>query len=416
MTSSSAAPAPTLIARKDHSRRLFAGYVLLGMLLVCQLGLGLAGAPRSLRGATDFRAFYGAGKAISLGQGGSVYSYSLQAEIQRKWIGPNDRTLPFLYPAFAALLFVPFSLLKYRAAFLAFDGFNLVLLLFFSRWAWRHLGLSGKHRWLLLAFVACYVPVLMALLQGQMSFVLLCVYTAAYSLSEQKKDLKAGAVLSLALVKFQLAIPVILLLACWKRWRIVGGALLGAFFLAGLSLLIVGPTGLVTYLHGTTTMAHATAVSPVAAKATYAMFPSDMPNLHGLCFVLFRGGPLSVFASIALSLAVIVMAALRPATVPAALCAAMLVSYHMQAYDMTLLLLPIVAAAAHELKFATSLPRLLFRAISRGRGWNGLLLCLTCVMLLVPVGTTLVFCGLSWTLVFAVAAMMLCLRNQEQFV
>ena len=385
------------------------------MLLVCQLGLLLAGAPRSLRGATDFRAFYGAGKTISMGQGSSLYSYSQQAETQRKWIGPNDRTLPFLYPAFAALLFVPFSLLKYRAAFLAFDGFNLVLLLFFSRWAWRQLGLSGKHRWLLLAFVACYVPVLMALLQGQMSFVLLCVYTATYSLSEQKKDLQAGAVLSLALVKFQLAIPVILLLACWRRWRIVGGVLLGVFFLAGLSLLIVGPAGLVAYLHGTTTMAHATAASPVAAKAKYAMFPSDMPNLHGLCFVLFRGGTLAVWASIALSLAVIVLAALRPATVPAALCAAMLVSYHMQAYDMTLLLLPIVVAAAHELKGASRLPRFSFRAISRGREWNGvLLLCLTCVMLIVPIGTTLVFLGLSWALVLAVAAMMLCLRDQEQ--
>ena len=402
------------MAREDHSRGLLAGYVLLAILLVCQLGLGVAGAPRSLRGATDFRAFYAAGKIVSSGQGHSLYSYSLQAETERRWIGPNDRTLPFLYPAFAALLFAPFSFLKYRVAFLAFDCLNLVLLLFFSRWASRQLGLSGKDRWLLLAAFVCCVPVLMALLQGQMSFVLLCVYAAAYSLSEQKKDLTAGVVLSFALVKFQLGIPVVLLLLCWKRWRMVGGVVLGACILFALSLLVSGPAGLLAYLHGTTTMAHVTAASPLAAKATYGMFPSDMPNLHGLCFVLFRGGTLALAVSIALSLAVMVIAALRATTVPAALCAAMLVSYHMQAYDMTLLLLPIVVAAAYELKRWSSSPGVAFRVWARGMARNRALLCLAGVLLVVPVGTALVFFGLSWTLVLAVMAVMLCLCNQEQ--
>lgn len=415
MTAPSIASPPTLTVRKAHGRKRLAGYVFLAILLLCQLWLGVAGAPRSLRGRTDFRAFYGAGKIVSLGQAGSLYNYDRQAEIQREWISANDRTLPFLYPAFAAPLFVPFSFFKYRAAFLAFACVNLVLLLFFSRWAWRQLGVSGKSRWLVLALVLCYVPVLMALLQGQISFVLLCIFAAAHSLSEQKEDLQAGAVLSLALVKFQLGIPVLLLFACWKRWRVVGGMLFGALLLAGVSVLIVGPAGVITYLHGTATMAHATAASPLAAKAKYAMFPSDMPNLHGLCFVLFRGGAVAIGATIAASLAVMVVASRRPAGVAAALCVAMLVSYHMQPYDLTLLLLPITIAVARRLRGKSILSEMSCRALwNGGYGKGSVLLCLSCLMLVVPFGTAFVFFGLSWIFVFAVAAVMLSLRDQEQ--
>lgn len=415
MTVPSIASPPILTVNKARGRKLLAGYVLLGMLLLCQVWLGVAGAPRSLHGRTDFRAFYGAGKIVSLGQAGSLYSYDRQAEIQRKWISANDRTLPFLYPAFAAPLFVPFSFLRYGAAFLAFACLNVLLLLFFSRWAWRQLGVSGKNRWLVLAFMLCYVPVLMALLQGQISFALLCIFAAAHSLSMQKKDLQSGAVLSLTLVKFQLGIPVLVLFACWKRWRVVGGMLSGALLLAGVSVLIVGPAGVITYLHGTATMAHATAASPLAAKAKYAMFPSDMPNLHGLCFVLFRGGFVAIGATIAASVAAMVVAARRPAGVPAALCVAMLVSYHMQPYDMTLLLLPITVAVARRMKEKCILPEISLRALwNSWQGKGSVLLCLSCVMLVVPFGTALVFFGLSWVFVFAVAAVMLCLRDQEQ--
>src|SRR4029077_12419790 len=43
-------------------------------------------------------------------------------------VGNDERALPFVRPAYQALLFLPFSLLPYRNAYLAFLAVNLVLL------------------------------------------------------------------------------------------------------------------------------------------------------------------------------------------------------------------------------------------------------------------------------------------------
>ena len=51
-----------------------------------------------------------------------------QQQFQDALVGNDERALPFIRPAYQALLFVPFSLLPYRSAYLAFLAVNLVLL------------------------------------------------------------------------------------------------------------------------------------------------------------------------------------------------------------------------------------------------------------------------------------------------
>ena len=147
--------------------------------------------------------------------------------------------------------------------------------------------------------------------------------------------------LSVGLIKFQIALPVFLLFCFWRQWRFIAGFLVGAISLAGISAIIVGKAGLAAYWHGMSSMTKQTAFNAAAAKAHYGMFPADMPNLHGLTFGLTHGVWWGLILNIAFCCVALIFAARQRASLLIALPAAMLVSYHMQPHDLTLLLLPL---------------------------------------------------------------------------
>src|SRR4029079_12987252 len=81
-----------------------------------------------LHGHADFRQLYAAGYMVRTGQAGQLYDIRAQQQFQDVLVGNDERALPFIRPAYQALLFVPFSLLPYRSASLAFLAVNLALL------------------------------------------------------------------------------------------------------------------------------------------------------------------------------------------------------------------------------------------------------------------------------------------------
>jgi hypothetical protein len=96
---------------------------------------------------------------------------------------------------------------------------------------------------------------------------------------------------------------------------------------------------------GKTTLLHAT-----EAKQHYGMFAGDMPNLHGFFFAITRGSLAGQACAAACSLGAILWAWSQRPSLPVALVTAMLVSYHMQPYDLMLLLLPLTIALSHLLQ------------------------------------------------------------------
>ena len=84
--------------------------------------------PGALRGHADFRQLYAAGYMVRTGHASELYDTRAQQQFQDALVGNDERALPFIRPAYQALLFVPFSLLPYRSAYLAFLAVNLVLL------------------------------------------------------------------------------------------------------------------------------------------------------------------------------------------------------------------------------------------------------------------------------------------------
>jgi len=315
------------------------------LLLICQAAACYLSAGPSLTGRVDLRAFYGAGLIVHSGHASQLYDYEYQGRVQDVVAGQRAGALPFLYPPFAALLFVPLSLVTYRSAFYILLIVNIALLAGAARLLSPWLPQRHGRGWFFLpALYACFFSVIVALMQGQISIVLLVVYCGSYVLLKQQRPLVAGLLCSIGLMKFQLALPVLFLFVVWKKWRFVAGFLSGGLCLGGVSWAMIGSAGLVSYWHSMWHIAGATAVDPLAAKARYGMFPTSMPNLHGFTFALSNGAHWGQLLNIVLCCAVLGWAARQRASMLVALPAAMLVSYHMQPHDLTLLLLPLTFA------------------------------------------------------------------------
>lgn len=322
----------------------------LGALLVLQACTLLTGIPIVAHRYIDFRTSYTAGYMLRTGHATQLYNYTAEQHFQSALVSPEPRALPLMTPPFSVLLFIPLSLLSFWPAYAAFAAIN-VALLFISFSLLKPFLATLASRWTpapLLLFLS-FLPAAIALIMGQLSFVLLLLYCACFVALRRERSFLAGLILSLALIKFQIALPVAALFLVWRQWRFFVGFLIGGTLLTALSILIVGPAAFLPYLHSLFSMTH----SITADRATqfhFGILPNLMPNLYGLLFVLTRGATWSHLLILALSLALFLWAIFQRPSLPLALLIAMLVSYHLLFYDLTLLLLPLPLLADHLLR------------------------------------------------------------------
>jgi hypothetical protein len=90
----------------------------------------------------------------------------------------------------------------------------------------------------------------------------------------------------------------------------------------------------------------------------YGIHPNLMPNLRGLLQALAHGPtPAAFHVTAVLSLLVLIWAATRRPSLPLALLAAILVSYHHLITDTTMMILPATLALTASLSFATNRPK-----------------------------------------------------------
>jgi hypothetical protein len=313
--------------------RLYLGGLLLLQIVTCARLFSFARA-----GQTDFRTFYTAGHMLRTG--GDLYDYDEEVSQQSSLVSPNRYALPFMSPPYSALFFVPFSLGSYWSGYLLFAALNLCLCALAIKIMRPHLS-SLDARWppLTALLFLSFMPLAVALTLGQVSIILLLLYCASFTAIQSAKPFVAGIFLSLALIKFQVALPVALLFLLWRQWRFLAGFLTGASALTLISVVITGPMAFEAYGRSLFFMSHA-AASP-ANEAKYAMFSAQMPNLYGLFHTLSGGAPWGLALTMLCSVLVLFWAGRQQPSLPLALLAAILVSYHLYLYDLTLLLLPI---------------------------------------------------------------------------
>ncbi|HEV2576416.1 MAG TPA: glycosyltransferase family 87 protein [Acidobacteriaceae bacterium] len=342
----------------------------LGALLALQVCTLLTGIPIVARRYIDFRAFYTAGSMLRTGHAAQLYDYAAEQHFQSALVSPEPRALPFMPPPFTALPFAPLSLLSFWTAYFVFAAINCALL--FAAYSLLRpflTALSARWKPAPALLILSFLPAAIALLMGQLSILLLLLFCAAFVCLRRNHNLAAGLILSLALIKFQVALPVALLFLLWRQWRFIAGFLSGSALLTALSIYLIGPTAFVAYLHSLFSMT-TSVTADRALQLHFAILPEQMPNLYGLLFTLTRAAAwphiLPHILILAASLALFVWTALQRPSLPLALCTAMLVSYHLFFYDLTLLLLPLPLLADHLLRNPTPNYRLLITQISLG--------------------------------------------------
>ena len=319
------------------------------ILLGVQLASWIFFLPIALRGHADFRQLYAAGFMLRSGNRHNLYDFATQKSIQDSIVSPELNALPFNHLAYEAILFAPLSLMPYRAAYFAFLALNALLFIAALKMLQSVFSLGGHLFWVGL----CFLPVSVALMQGQDSIILLALFSGAFLQASRGKDTSAGFLLGMGFFKFQLVLPVAFLFLFWKRWRPFLALTVTAIATIMGSLILVGWKQMLLYLHSLTEMS--VSLNSEASHLKYGISPADMPNLRGLVYVLSNGHMSSSAQQsiiLLMSLVVLVLAAViaRPRTaveaLPLAIAASAVVSYHLLAHDWSVLLIPILAVVS----------------------------------------------------------------------
>jgi Glycosyltransferase family 87 len=336
---------------QPYVRPLAIGATLLSFFL-CLCGV-LVTARDALQGRVDFRHLYTAGYMARTGHGKELHDFDAAEKFQNAVVGPAVGALPFNHLAYESLIYAPFSLLPYRAAYIAFFVANLSILAFAFLTLRPYLD-PLREVWIFLpmATFICFLPVTLALTEGQDSIILLALMICANRAFDRGEGLAAGSFVGLTLFKFQYGLPIALLFLVWRRWRFLAGFAAAAAVVIAISLWLTGWDGFLTYFHSLTEMS--SRFSP-AFGARYGIRPGLMPNLRGLVQTVGYGAtPLTKVITALSSLLVLIWTATRRPSLPLALIAAILVSYHHLITDTAMMILPaslaLVAALSADAK------------------------------------------------------------------
>lgn len=307
----------------------------------------------TLRG-TDFPDFYCAARMLLDGHGSQLYDADLQRQYQAAYAG-RVGTL-YIHPPFEAVVYILVAWLPLRRAYLLWSFLNLALVAVVT----RRLSRDALAPWdwcLLLAASITFVPLLLCLIQGQDSLVLLSLVVLAFMDLRRRRGFAAGCWIGLALFKFQLVLPLVLvLLLTQPKGSKIG--LTKGFSLIGLALM-----GLSAAISGWAVFAaYPKFLADLQAQPFAGIVPQAMANFRGLTYMVFhRDQSLwSVAAVTILSAAALLLTLTRwkraglgspsgstntsqaefDAAFASTVLFSLLVSYHLNPHDLSLLLLP----------------------------------------------------------------------------
>lgn len=306
--------------------------------------------PARLIEKMDFRAMYVAG-TLARTDPSHLYDPARQKELEDVLVEKHDVAIPFGHLAYDALLFVPFSLMKYRNAYFSMLLLNagLIALCFLvARKEFSTLIPLWQPRPGFVFFA--FIPTIIALAQGQDSMVLLLILCLTWRLLSREAYFAAGLVLANLLLKPHLALILALLLAARYGWRLVAGFVTGGAAVALICLRYWVHGGFQAWLHVILGLS-LTSGNGQAQQVAMGIYPWAMPNIRGaLLWTFGRVIPArGLFAAdFVLSAALLLWGLLKMRRVSSrnafafSVVVTVLVSYNFEAHDLVLLLLPLV--------------------------------------------------------------------------
>jgi hypothetical protein len=280
------------------------------------------------------------------------------------------------WPPVLFLYYAPFALLPLPLGYLAWLVANMALAAVVVHDLARRLDRpSGPHRrdgrvgppwspWprrgaMLLALTS--VPVAYTLFFGQPSILWLAALWRAYCAFERRQEARAGLWAGVLLLKPQYAIFLGLVLCYKRRWRAVAGMAVMALGLAGSSLLVLGPHGVLAYVGAVRALTGFRLTEPLIAPDRMIcwrglllnVLPASVPDTVGLALSM------GLTALTASTLLVVWRGAWDPQTprfgprLLATMLVTMLASFHNHIHGATLLVVPAMVLAASPTDAAT---------------------------------------------------------------
>src|SRR5260370_24338733 len=176
---------------------------------------------------------------VYLGLGPKLLDLAEQQKLKRVLL-PDAEPLIYEHPPFEALLLAPLGALPYKPACLIWGLINVAIWLMLT-YLLRPYAPAPRDDLGYLALWLLFAPLGVALFEGQSSLLLVLLYVIAFIQLRSCRDFRAGAILGLALFKFQFVVPLAVIFLLQRQWRFMKvvftiGTALGALSLVAAVL------------------------------------------------------------------------------------------------------------------------------------------------------------------------------------
>lgn len=315
----------------------------------------------------DFSAFYVAGRIFD-NHRDRLYDLDFQRDVRRDLLAPfTDAAigeLPFVYPPLVAGLMAPLSHLRYQRAFAVWTVFGFLASVASLVFLCRRTGASELIPVpLIVVFSLAYLPYSVdTLLGGQVAWIGIAILALVATTLLAGHDVIAGAIMSLSYYKPPLFLLLLVVLCLARGRRFIGGFVGGALVLVGLSVLLIGPAGMLEYAVTVSSYAYGRDVlpgielPPAQGMGLVAPLVTWLSSLEGALTVL----AVPFVAVTYLSWRVLSATSRRNTMFGLVLCTTATVAFSLQCikYDLALLLVPMILGLGWLARQGITLTRL----------------------------------------------------------
>lgn len=196
---------------------------------------------------SDFGTLYSAGLIVRQGNGSKLYDLDEQTRVQ-ELVLDRKGILPFVHPPFEALIFAPLTRFSFFPAYLLWGLINISLWIYLT-YLIRSVAPRPQQTFQYLILCFGFFPLLINLYQGQTSLLVLVLYSLSFISLKRNQDFRAGVFLGFGLLKLQVVLPFALICFLCRKWKLIFGFSVAVLLLGALSILVVGPAGVVSYIH-----------------------------------------------------------------------------------------------------------------------------------------------------------------------
>jgi hypothetical protein len=291
---------------------------------------------------TDYFYYYCVSWLVARGHGGSAYNNRVLGALERRLAAPDrvpHGVIPNVYPPSFAVALAPLTWLPYAVGFLVWLGISVLCLGCAVALLEEYAQFDRIGRVVFRAACIMSLPVVVALLLGQVSCILLALLSGAFLALRVDRQGLAGACLGLCLIKPQYVLPFLLVVVVQRKWRAVAwfGCVAALLFLLPLPVLGISADGnyMSTLLRAIHWGENVGGFTPLVNRSLGGFVQLLLPQAPALWVS-------SVLDLAALGAVAIVSRGSRTVELPFAFATvvALLASQHVLIHDLTLLILP----------------------------------------------------------------------------